>query len=203
MCSIVAVVVVLYAYMYINVRVNLTGAKLQFMQQLYRLDWLILRFIGLYYYYMYIECALLFPFYYVSERVCVCMLFCVFFFVKFPIIQCITLLIERSQPHTYTTRLRIQFDKVKTFDWIGWTTNLFFGTMKSGWKSCTSHSYIRFSLCSRGVYVTKWDCIGIRYSTDMLSQIVNVCVRVLFLAIPHCVVCVCIEWIVYMYTSNE
>lgn len=81
MCSIVAVVVVLYAYMYINVRVNLTGAKLQFMQQLYglyRLDWLILRFIGLYYY-MYIECALLFPFYYVAERKCVCMLLCVFF----------------------------------------------------------------------------------------------------------------------------
>lgn len=65
-------------HIYINVRVNLTGAKLQFMQQLYRLDWLILRFIGLYYY-MYIECALLFPFYYVAERVCVCMLFCVFF----------------------------------------------------------------------------------------------------------------------------
>lgn len=65
-------------HIYINVRVNLTGAKLQFMQQLYRLDWLILRFIGLYYY-MYIECALLFlstmlP----SVYVCVCCFVCFF-----------------------------------------------------------------------------------------------------------------------------
>lgn len=145
-------------------RVNLLGAKKNTTFSVYRLDWLILRFIGLY---SYIGCPL-----HGTFRISL------FFDYYTMYVRCTHR--THIHKHTYTDtnkRPRIQFDNVKTFDWIGLDWMERRTSFLVQWKvtgSRASHS-IRFywARCVRDNMRLYWNTLCVKLS-------VGVCVCILF-----------------------